>query len=818
MDALKQDLRHALRALTKNPGFMAAAVLVLGLGIGANTAIFSLVNAVLLRPLPAVRPDELARLHGTGPDGGQLTVSYPDYADLRDQNEVFSGLAATGLIPVSIGDGEGAQQALGEIVSGNYFSVLGLQPASGRFFLVDEDRPGGDRIVVISHGLRQRLFATDPGIVGRTLNLNGDAYSVVGIARPELTGTFAGIFVDLWVPLQQAGSWQGPEWLADRDAGGLRLIGRLKPNVKPRQAQAAMSTVAERLAQVYPESRRGEGVLVAPATLLHGGLRGSVSAFLAIVMAVVGVVLLTACANLAGLLLLRAAGRRREMAIRAALGASHSRLARHVLTESLLLGSLGGAAGILLAVWTSPLLYLFNPLPPSIPIRFDLGPDGRVLVFAFALSLLTGVLVGLAPAVQAMRADPAPALKDESGSLAGGRHRSRLRSAFVIMQVATSVILLVSAGLFLRSLRNARGIEPGFEPENALAMDIDLEPRGYSPEQGERFYGETIRLVAALPGVRSATVANLAPLDLATPRTAVLIDGHEPGPEEGNLLVSFNRIGLSYFETLRIPLLSGRDITERDDAGRPGVVIINETMARRFWPGENPIGRRFRLSGDPRRGLAPSTLEVIGVAANVKYRTLGEEPLPHFYLPYFQHYDSGRTLLVRTAGDPGGMITAVQRVVRGQNPAVEGFFGRTLVQHAGLSLLPARMSAALSAVFGTLALLLAVVGVYGIVSHSAAQRTREIGVRMALGARPADLLRLILGQGLKLIGTGVAVGLAGALVLTRFLSSLLYGVSTTDPLTFTGVALLLAVVALLATCIPARRAMRVDPLSALRES
>jgi putative ABC transport system permease protein len=808
------DLRFGLRTLSRSPGLAAAAVLVMGLGIGANATIFSLVNAVLLRPLPAAKPDELVRLQGIGPDGGQQTTSYPDYADYRDQNEVFTGLAASSLIPVSLGGGDHAEQLLGEIVSGNYFSVLGVRPASGRIFLPAEDRPGADRIVVISHGLWRRRFASDPGVIGRTLVLNGGSFNVVGIAPQEFTGTFAGVFIDLWVPLQQAGSWLGPQWLSDRDSGGLRLIGRLKPGISLELAQTSLSALAARLAQDDPESRRGEGVVVSPATVLHGSLRGSVSAFLAIVMGVVGVVLLTACANLAGLLLVRAAGRRREMAIRLALGATRSRLARQVLTESLLLASLGGLAGVLLAVWTSQLMNLFNPLPPSIPIRFDLSPDARVLGFTLGLSLLSGLMVGVAPAFQATRSDPAPALKDESGSLAGGPHRSRLRGVFVISQVAMSVILLIGAGLFLRSLRKARGIEPGFEPENALAIDIDLQSRAYSREQAERFYGEAIRRIAALPGVLSATVADLAPLDLATQTTGVVIEGQEPGPGRGSLLVSFNRIGSSYFETLRIPLLGGRDFTERDDAGRPGVVIINETMARRFWPGEDPVGRRFRLAGDERRGLAASSVEVIGVAANVKYRTLGEDPQPHLYLPYRQNYDFARTLLVRTGRDPGGTIPAVQRELRGLDQ--EGFFARTLVQHAGLSLLPARMAATLSAAFGTLTLLLAVVGVYGIVSYSVTQRTREIGVRMALGARPADLLRLVLGQGLKLIATGVAAGLAGAFLLTRFLSTLLYGVSPTDPLTFAGVALLLAGIALLATCVPARRAARLDPMVALR--
>ena len=817
MEVLWQDVRQALRMLRKNPSVTLVAVITLALGIGANSAIFSLVNAILLRPLPAADPGSLVRVNGAASsDAGRRSISYPDYADYRDRNVVFSELAAVRDQPVSLRENDQAEQLLAEIVSGNYFSLLGVPAASGRTISSEDDHPGANRVAVISHGLWQRRFGSDPRLLGSTLNLNGDVFTVVGIAPKEFPGITAGIFTDLWVPLQQSESWFGSGWLHDRKGAGLRSIGRLKPGVRVAQAQAAMTTLANQIEQAYPESNRGVGVQVAPAMFLDGSLRKVVEAFLAIVLAVVGLVLLTMCANLANLLLVRAVARRREMAIRLALGASRSRLVRQFITESTVLSLLGGAAGLAVGQAICQLLMQFNPFPDSIPIRFDLSPDARVFGFALGISLITGVLLGLAPALQASRPELVPALKDDSALLGCGSHKSRLRDAFVVTQVALSLVLLIGAGLFLRSLGNARNLDLGFDPQNSLAMDFELKPLGWTDDEGERFYQEMVRRVGTLPGVRSVALANLAPLDLATPRISAAIEGHETPSGKDPMQVSLNFVGTQYFETVKIPLVSGRDFNDRDDGRSPGVIIIDELMAKRFWPGQDPIGKHFRLARSLRTNLVDYPVEVIGVARNAKHRTLGEEPEPHLYAPYLQHYAAGRTLLVRSDGNPGAMIAVVQREVQNQNPAVQGFFARTMLQHIGLYLLPARMAAAISGIFGLLVLLLSMLGIYGVVAYSVTQRTREIGIRMALGARAGDVLRLVAWQGLQLVFLGFAAGLVGALVLTRFLANLLYGVSATDPATFVGIACLLAGVALLSSYIPARRATCVDPIIALR--
>jgi predicted permease len=583
------------------------------------------------------------------------------------------------------------------------------------------------------------------------------------------------------------------------------------------KAQLDLDGVAGRLARAYPDTNRGKAVSLEPARSFDGGLRKPVSAFLAVVMALVGIVLLTACINLAGLQLVRAAGRRREMAVRLALGASRARLIRQLLTESGLLALLGGALGLLFAIWTSRLLTGFNPLPATIPIRLDLQPDVRLYAFTLALAGVCGVLLGLAPALACSSAQVTDGLKEQAANLAA---RSRLRGLFVAAQLALSLLLAIAAALFLRSLWNARAIDVGFEPRHALALDLDVKSKGWSEARARRYFHEALERVRALPGVRSAAFANLAPLDLATPRVDARIDGLEPPAGQDGLPLSFNRVSPRYFETLGVPLAAGRDFDEQDDAGRPAVAIVNQTLARRFWPAQDALGRRFRVLRG--RGLTVEQMtggadvQVVGVARDVKYRSLGEDPEPHVYLPYLQHFDSSRTLIVATRGDAPATITTVQRELLAMEPDLPGFFARTLEQHAGLALVPARMAALLSTLFGGLALSLAALGVYGVVSHSVAERTREIGIRRALGASAGDVSRLVLGGGARLIGAGLAAGLLLALALARFVGALLYDVSATEPALLLGVSLLLALVALGASWIPARRALRVDPLVALR--
>jgi macrolide transport system ATP-binding/permease protein len=811
MDALLQDLRYGFRMLGKSPGFTAVAVLSLALGIGVNSTIFSLVNAVLLRPLPVEEPDTLVRLYATTSDGtSSLKIPYQDYADYRDQNQVFSGLAGVALTPLTLNADNQTEQLLSEIVSGNYFSVLGVRAAPGRTFLSDdEDRADGNAVVVISHDLWQRRFAADPASIGKIVYLNGNPFTIIGVAARDFKGTFAGAFIDAWVPVIQSAAWLGPGALTDRNKPALHAIGRLKPGVADRQAQAAMITLAGQLEQAYPETNRGKSIKLGPATLVHGNRRNAISSFLAIMLMMVALVLLIACANVANLMLTRTLGRRRELAVRMALGATRGRLIRHLLTESVLLSLLGGAAGLVAAVWATDLLAAFNPIP-SIPLKFDLSLDRRVLGFTLFVSFLTGVILGLAPAIRASKWELATVLKDEAGSLAGDQHKSRLRNFLAVTQVAVSVVLLISAGLFLKSLQRAESASPGFEPENALAMDIDLKPKNLSPSEGIQLYENLIARIEALPGVQSVSLADLAPLDIATSMTAVNIEGYQPPPGQSSIRISSNKVGLRYFQTLSIPLLAGRDFDERDGNQASRVVIINETMARRYFAGEDATGKRFRIGNE----MLP--VEVIGIAADVKYRTIGEDPAPHLYLPFLQNYSAGMTLLARTAGDPKPMLQSVQRELQVVDKDVQGFFARTLIEHMGFSLLPSRLAATLFGIFGLLALFLAVIGIYGVLSYAVTQRTREIGIRLALGARASDVFKLVVGQGMMIVITGVIAGTTLSFAVTRIFSSLLFKVSATDPLIFLIVSLALGAVAMIACYIPARRATKVDPMIALR--
>ncbi|HEX9763990.1 MAG TPA: ABC transporter permease [Candidatus Acidoferrales bacterium] len=817
METLWQDLRYGVRQLLRSPGFTTVAVLTLALGIGANTAIFSVVNAVLLRPLPAADPGSMVRIAHVTPDGRTASLhSYLDYADYRDQNEIFNGILITNSATALLRAGGTTEQLLAEVVSGDYFAVLGVDAQVGRTFTEADDRAGANPVVVISHHLWQHSFDGNPDVVGQSVELNGTLFTVVGVAPEGFPGLFLGVFTGAWVPVLQASSWVSPDALTNRDAARFRFFGRLRPGVTRPVAQSAMQVVAARLAEAYPETNRGESVLLQPARMFEGQLRSGAEMLFALLLAVVGLVLLAACANLAGLLLVRAGARRREMAVRMALGATRGGLLRQLLTESLLLGILGGAAGLALGLWTAVLLLRFNPLPESIPLRFDLSLDVRVLAFALLLSVLVGVAMGLVPALHASRPAAITALKDEATGIVGGRGKTRLRSSFVVVQVMLSLVLLVTAGLFLRSLENAARIDLGFDPQRALAMDLDLGALGLDEERERQFFRDLLERAEGIPGVRAAAYANLAPLDMATPRASVQIEGVEPPPGKDLFDVSMNRVSAGYFRTLAIPLLAGREFTQRDNPAAPRVAVVNQTFARRFWPRQDPLGRRFLLAGDSRRLMQPAEVTVVGVARDIKYRTLGEEVTPHVYLPDLQHHAQSRTLIVRTHGDPGPMIVTVQREMQQLNPAVQGFFARTLVQHVALAYVPARLTAGVSAVLGLLALLLATIGLYGLVAYSVLLRTREIGIRVALGAQRGDILRLTVGDSGKLVAVGIALGLAGAWALGATFSGLLYGVAPTDPATLATATGLLAVVAIGATWIPARRAARVDPMVALR--
>jgi len=820
MNTLLQDLRYALRTLAKNPGFTLVAALTLALGIGANGAIFSLGNALLLRPIAAPNPGELVRVYESRPEGRRsASHSYLNYVDYRDQSQTLAGLAAEsneGLVMTSAGQTE---QLLGGIVTGNYFDVMQLRPAAGRFFRPDEDQAGAGRVVVLGHRFWQRRFGGQLSVVGSAVVLNNESFTVIGVAPKEFSADFAGLFLDVFVPVHQAALWIGTDWMQDRESPKLALIGRRKPSASLAQTVADLNAVGNRLALAYPQRNKNARMLVEPARFFDAGLSGPVMAFLGLMLAMAALVLLTACANLANFFLVRASARRREMAVRTALGAGRGRLIRQVYSETMCVAALGGVLGLLVTAWLAGLLSNYNPFPPSIPIAIDLAPDFRVYLYTLLLTLAAGVFLGIAPARQAMRVGVLAALKEEAGGVIGGGS-SRLRGLFVAAQVALSLVLLIGAGLFLRSLQNADRMHVGFEPAHVLAMDIDTGLKNWSAERGEQYYRDVVRRLESLPGVRSVTLVNLMPLDIATPRFGVIIAGSEPRQGREPLQVSFNRVGLRYFETLQIPLVSGRDFRESDSAGATGAVIVNQTMAARFWPGQEPLGQRFQLAPGKDGKVDVMTggkwVTVIGVARDAKYRTLGEEPEAHMYLPYLQNFAAQRTLVLQVAGAPGPMMQTVQNELRQVDADLVGFFARTAEQHMVLAFLPARLAATLSSTFGALALALATLGLYGVVAWSVAQRTREIGIRMALGAARGDVLRLVIGQGMKMVAGGVVLGLVASFVLSRFLATLLYGVSATDPFIFAGLSLLLAGVAAAASYLPARRAANLDPLRALR--
>ncbi|MCH8948204.1 MAG: ABC transporter permease [Acidobacteria bacterium] len=820
IESFWQDVRYGLRMLRKNPGFTAVAVLSLALGIGANTTIFSLFNALLLRPLPGRNPGALATVYTSGSSGSLYSASsYPDYLDYRDRSEAFSELAASTFTPMLLSGAGLNDRIIGETVTGNYFETFGVTALYGRTFTSAEDQPGAAPVVVLSHGLWQRLFGSDPAVVGETLKLNGQPVTIIGIAPKEFTGSIRGVSLELWVPFSNAPLLMPRRNLIERrGARGLFLFGRLKPGYTAEQAQSNLRVIGQQLYEAHPNewtNKKGQprvvSVLPESQSRVPPVARGALLGFLGMLLVVVGLVLLIACANVANLLLARAGARRREIAVRLALGAGRGRLVRQLLTESLLLSLLAGVAGVLLAVWTSRLLMAFQP-PLSFSLALDLGFDYRVLAFAFGVTLATGIIFGLAPALQATKPNLVVALKEVGAGGAGGYRRSYLRNGLVVTQVALSVLLLAGAGLFLRSLANAGTIDVGFDPENVLLVSLDLGLQGYDEVRGRVFYQQLQERLEKHPQIESASVARSLPLGLGGARRTVAIEGYQPAPGE-DMEHHFNVVGPRYFETLRIPIVRGRSFTDQDSKNAPGVVIVNQAFARRFWPGENPIGKR--LTAQNPQDEYP--LEIVGVAKSGKYITLGEDPRPYIYYPHRQQfYQPAMDLLVRATGNPSALTDAVRGEVRALDPTLAAYSVRTLTEHMGVSLLPVRMAATLLGIFGFLALVLAAVGIYGVMSYAVSQRTHEIGIRMALGAQPRDILRSVIGQGMMLVLIGVVIGLAVALAVTRFLTFLLYGISATDPATFAGVSLLLAAVALLACYIPARRATKVDPMVALR--
>jgi predicted permease len=707
---------------------------------------------------------------------------------------------------------------LSDLVTDNYFDVVGLQPVLGRGFRPGEDRPGAvARVAVLGHALWQRRFGGDPGVLGRHLVFSGQEFEVVGVARPGFSGLTRGLAVDVWLPIGAKTVLQpGSNDLASRGSRSWFLVGRLRPGAELPQAQAQLDAVAAANFRAHPDYWRdvkgaSRRVTVVPekSARVHPAVAPALLAFTALLQALAALVLFVACANLANLLLARATTRRREMGVRVALGAGRGRLVQQLLTESVVLALAGGAAGLGLAYWGTDLIAGLRP-PLPVPVALDLRPAGRVLAFTGGLSVITGLLFGLAPALTAARSNLMGGLKEEAGTSAAGYRSSRLRSGLVVAQVAASVLLLVGSGLFVRSLRLARALDPGFDVEDVVVASIDLELGGYDEERGREAWDRILERARHVPGVTSVSLAREVPLGLGGARRRVWIEGYTE-PAGADMEIAFNAVGPDYFATLDIPVLRGHGFTGQDRRGAPGVAMVNEEFVRRFWPGQDALGRRIRVRGDD----GPA-LEVVGVARDGKYHTLGEDPRPFVFLPLLQEYSGAATVVARTSGGAGLVLEGLRRELAAIDPHLPVFDAKPMEQHLAIALLPARLLAWALGLFGTVALVLATLGLYAVISYSVAQRRREVGIRMALGARRPQVLALVIGQGLRLAALGMALGVVAAAGSMRLARSFLYGVSPADPATFAGVVLLLGTGATLACAVPALRASRVDPAVALR--
>jgi putative ABC transport system permease protein len=802
MQTLWQDLRYGARMLFKQPGFTLIAMLTLALGIGANTAIFSVVNAVLLRTLPFAEAERLVRVYVTSPARNIRTnpASWLNFEDWRARNSVFEAMAAYSSASATFTGGDVPEMIEGTGASGDLFAVLRAQPLLGRTLSVADERQG-QRNVVISYALWQRSFGGDAKIVGRQVTLDATGYTVIGVMPRGFRFPLEQSKTDFWIPLDPQS-----ETNQERGANYLSVTARLKPGVTIEQAQAEMITIASQLEQEYRDRNAGRGIYLAP---LHDAMVGEVRRALFVLLAAVGCVLLIACANVANLQLARAAARGKELALRAALGARRATLVRQLLTESLLIALAGGVAGLLLAAWGVDLLAA--ALPEDIPRASAIGLDARVLGFTTALTLLTGVAFGLAPALQSSKAELTDALKE--GGCGASARRNRTRSLLIVTEVALSLVLLVGAGLLLKSFRHLLDVNPGFNPQGVLTATVALPPATYGTEARQAaFFQQVLNRVAALPGVAAASVVDPLPLGGSMAMNSFSVEGRAPLQPGERPATNSRIISAAYLKALGIPLLRGRALAESDQAAAPQVMLINESFARRYFPNEDPLGQRIRLS------IASNFVaEVVGIVGDVKHRSLEREAGPEAYVSYLQVPQPTMSLVVRAAaGDPlqlaASLRQAVQQIDKDQ-PLADV---KPMTAWLNESVARRRFNLLLLAVFAAVALLLAAIGIYGVVNYSVAQRTRELGIRVALGAQRTDVLKLIVGQGLRLTLAGIACGAAGALAVTRLMADLLFGVAPTDPLTFATVALMLPLVALLACWLPARRATKVDPMIALR--
>jgi putative ABC transport system permease protein len=820
MTNLIQDLRYGIRMLLKKPWVTLIAIITLALGIGANTAIFSVVNAVLLRPLPFEESDRLVYLNESSQQMRMISISYPNFSDWRTQNQVFEKLGVFNFNSYNLtGSGE-AERILAGQMSADLFAALRANAALGRIYTNDEDKPGGAPVVVLSHGFWQRRFGGDPKILNQTLVFNGRGYTVIGVMPPGFL--FPGR-VEMWVPVGQLSDQ--PSWQQRGNHPGLNGVARLKPGVTIEQARAEMDRVAANLEKQYPDSNRGNGAIVRPMLEVFVG---DIRPALWTLLVAVSFVLLIACANVANLLLARAMTRQKEMALRVALGASRWRIVRQLLTESVLLSLVGGGLGLLLARWGVDLLISINP--NGIPRSREIDLDGSVMAFTFAVSILTGIIFGLAPALQASKTDVQDALKDTARTMTAGKRW--VRSGLVVVEMALTLVLLIGAGLLIRSFYQLTQVDPGFRYENLLSFSINLPQRKYQNDQQEiNFYDRLVQKIRPLPGVLSVGLSSGLPLGNNGWQTSFKVEGR-PDPPPGQMpMMEACLAGADYFKTMGIPLLRGRYFTEQDDQSHlteeklrrltenqrsvagVNVIIIDEEFARRYWPNEEAVGKRIRWGNDS----SSPVMTVVGVVGRVKMDGLNRDSTRvQGYFYHRQLSNTGMTVVIRSSVEPNQMAAAAREQVRAIDSEQPIYAVRTLEEIRSDSIAPERLNLTLLGVFAAVALVLALVGIYGVMSYAVSQRTHEIGIRMALGAQARDVMRLVVRQGMALALAGVAIGLVAAFALTRLMERLLFDVKAADPLTFAVIALLLIVVALMACYIPARRATKVDPMVALR--
>jgi putative ABC transport system permease protein len=811
MTAWLQDIKFGFRTLRKDPRFTLLAVMTLALGIGANSTIFSWISGTLLDPIPGATHLSNVVEMTRGAPGHPDPISYPDFQEIRRQNRSFTDLITYSIWPVDMTGTAKPQRVWVMMVSANYFRFLGVRPILGRGFLPGEDKAAGTApVAVISYRLWQRDFGAESSVVGRTIQVNHFPYTVVGVAPSAFQGTESGLESDLWVPVTMAAQidpFDGLNLLRDRGADWVLTMGRLKPGLNRSQARTAVNVLYREIANQYPDTHRGQtAVTLSPLWRAPFGANYYLHTILLLLMVIAGIVLLLACANEANLLLVRSVTRRREIAIRLSLGATRWRLIRQLLVESLLLALCGGGLAMVVTLWTAATLPSFIP-PADVPISMSIQASSTVLLATLVISVLTATIFGVLPALRTSNVQPGAVLKEESGIASGGRSKARLSSSLVVVQIALSFLLLICAGLFIRSFSRALRFDPGFNAHHVLLMSFDLNGVNYNDEQGIQFDRQLLAKTQALPGVESTTAANWVPLGFFAQGNRVRPEGYTPQPHE-SMDVRYASAGPGYFGTMQIPLVAGRDFTGQDTHQSQPVMIVNQKFVDHFWPHQDAVGKRVYTLGKWRT--------VVGVARNSDYVSLREHPRAFFFLPLFQDYLPGATLYVRFRSNPLAASAAVEKIIRDLNPKIPVFNITTLESRVLLNSTNQRIAATFAGAFGALALILAAVGIYGVLAYTTRQRTREIGIRMAFGAKPRDVFGIVLRQGSTMTLVGLGIGLAASLGVSRILSSQLFGITATDPLTFAAVFCLLAGVSLLACYVPARRATKVDPMVALR--